>query len=886
MNSSEVRRTFLDFFESKGHTIVPSSTLVPDDPTLLFANAGMVQFKNLFLGEESRAYTRAVTAQKCARLSGKHNDIEEVGPSPRHHTFFEMLGNFSFGDYFKDDAIQYAWEYVTEILKLDPERLWATVFHEDDEAYELWLKNSSIPTERVLRLGEKDNWWSMGDTGPNGPCSEMFYDRGIDKCTCALQGKCDPKTASEDEDCNRFWEFWNLVFMQYHTHADGTTTPLENPSVDTGLGLERVTAILQNADSNYDTDLFSPIFDAVRKITGNSEAEMQENYVSYRVIADHGRAMSFISTEGVIPGNEDRSYVLRMLIRRALRFGLKIGLDKPFLDKVCLAVIQQMGEAYPELRERKEFILESVMQEEEKFAKTFSTRMESLEKLFKQKSAQGEKVISGKDAFTMHDTHGFHVQILEDIAKERGFSVDREAYEAEMELQRERSKVEKDADAHALDDLNLNNIEPTKFVGYESASCDSEILFIERDSHGHYLVVLGQTSLYAEGGGQTFDTGRIVNQSQTGEGTLTRVEKSKRGHFVHTLEISSGSFEVGDQCKLEVDIERRRAIERNHTATHILHAALRKVLEHKTGIQAGSRVTDDELRFDFTHFSQVSPEEITKIEDMANDVVLRDLPIAITEESLESAKAIGAMAMFAEDYEGKEHVRVVSIVDEEDTGTPFSIELCGGTHVKRTGEIGLFKILHEEGVASGIRRVYVSTGHNALEHLRSREEIIREASEKLKSADHDLLQKLNAVLEQKSVLERELKQATSANLSDQTGDIVDEAVAVGKHKALLKIVDLEVDQMKELADLIEARMGDGVVLLGSNRNGRAVLIAKVSESLTKQIRAGDLIRQAAEIVGGKGGGNPRFAQGGGDAPDQLPQALEAVKKTLSSSLGS
>ena len=884
MNSSEIRQSFLDYFESKGHTVVPSSSLVPDDPTLLLVNAGMVQFKNLFLGRESRSYQRAVTAQKCARLSGKHNDIEEVGPSPRHQTFFEMMGNFSFGDYFKDEAIQYAWEYSTQILKLNPNQLWATVFEDDDEAYDLWIKNSSLPPERIQRLGEKDNWWSMGDTGPNGPCSEIFFDRGIEKCTCKLKGKCNPKSASEVEDCNRFWEFWNLVFMQFHTHSDGTTTALENPSVDTGMGLERVTAIMQNADANYDTDLFQPIFDVVQKLTGHSESEMNEHYVAYRVIADHGRAMTFLSADGVIPGNEDRSYVLRMLIRRALRFGLKIGLDKPFLNRVCTAVINMMGDAYPDLLDRKDFILESVQQEEEKFSKTFSTRMESLEKLFEQKKRKGQNVISGKEAFSMHDTHGFHIQILEDIAKERDFAVDRDGYEAEMELQRERSKVEKDDTAHSLEDLDLDSVNPTHFRGYDLTSCEAELTFIVKDPHDHFLVSFSDTPFYAEGGGQASDAGKVLNLSQSGEGKIVHVEKSKRGHFIHTMEISAGSFSIGDRCKLEIDPHRRKAIERNHTATHILHAALRKVLEHKTGIQAGSRVTNDELRFDFTHFSAVNDIEIKAIEDIANDVILKDLPIVITEEKLESAKSKGAMAMFAEDYQGKESVRVVSIVSEEGNGTPFSIELCGGTHVNRTGEIGLFKVLREEGVASGVRRVYVTTGYNALDHLRQRESLLVDASEKLKVADHEILHKLDLLLEQKTQLERELKQVTSANLSDQTGDFVNEAESIHDCNVLLKVVDLEVDQMKELADLIEEKLENGIVVLGSNQNGRAMLISKVSEAMTKRIRAGDLIRQASEIVGGKGGGNPRFAQGGGDQPEKLSDALDAIRDTLKESL--
>jgi len=886
MKSSEIRQSFLGYFEGKGHRVVPSSSLVPDDPTLLLVNAGMVQFKNLFLGRESRDYNRAATAQKCARLSGKHNDIEEVGPSPRHHTFFEMMGNFSFGDYFKDEAIQYAWEYVTQILKLDPDKLSATVFEDDDEAIELWLKHSSLPKERIFRLGKESNWWSMGDTGPNGPCSEIYYDRGADECTCSRNGACTVQTAEEDEACDRFWEFWNLVFMQFHTHSDGSTTPLENPSVDTGMGLERVTAILQNAKTNYETDLFQPIFKATQQLTGHSDQELKANEIPYRVIADHGRAMTFLIADGVVPGNEDRSYVLRMLIRRALRFGMKLGLTDPFLTTISDVVINEMGTFYPELKARRDFIAEAIGTEEEKFSTTFNSRMEGLDKLFKQMKSQGESEISGEAAFFLHDTHGFHVQIIEDIAKERGFTVNKAAYEAEMEKQRERSRVETDDESHSLDKLSLDDFQPTSFIGNEHASGEAEVLFVAKDSHGHLLALFNETPFYAQSGGQVADTGVIENLSQTGSGRILNVEKNPAGHFIHTLEVSSGSFTTGDRCRLLIDAQRRRAIERNHTGTHILHAALRKVLDHETGIQAGSLVSENELRFDFTHFSPLKPEEISKIEDLANGVILRDLPVVITEEGLEEAKSRGAMALFEEDYQGKAKVRVVEIASESDNEPSFSIELCGGTHVKRTGEIGLFKLIHEEGVASGIRRVYVATGENSLSYLREREQLITNSAQLLKAAPTELPQRIETLIQQRSELERELKAATSASLVDVRDEIMGEAEAVDGCQLLFKSFSLEIDELKELADLVDEQLSDVILLFGTDHNHKATLVAKVSESLTKRVRAGDLVREAAQLVGGKGGGNPRFAQGGGDQPEKLEEALNAVRQSLIEKLNS
>jgi alanyl-tRNA synthetase len=898
MKSFEIRKAFLKYFETQGHTIVPSSSLVPDDPTLLLVNSGMVQFKDLFLGREKRAYTRATTAQKCARLSGKHNDLEEVGPSPRHQTFFEMLGNFSFGDYFKREAIFYAWEFVTKTLKIDPKLISVTVYQDDDEAANLWREIAKLPESRIERLGKADNWWSMGDTGPNGPNSEIYYDRGIERCICSLKEKCTPKTSSEVEKCERFWEIWNLVFMQYSTRevegkkGEYVTETLKNPSVDTGMGLERMTAVLQNKEANYDTDLFEPIFEAIRKLTGHTTAQMQEQIVPYRVIADHGRAMTFLIADGVLPGNEDRSYVLRMLIRRAIRFGKKLGLNGPFLSSVSKSVIEHMHEVYPELRERQDIIFKAITVEEDSFHRAFNAAIPHIEELLDKKQKNNDLIITGEEVFFLHDTHGLHMQIVEDIAKELGFSVDRVGFEAEMEKQRKRSKVVTVGGSLRLV-YDIEAIPPTQFTGYELTQQTSEILGIF-DNQMQVIpkltppmegfIVVKASPFYAEGGGQVSDTGFFQNIDQTSKAKVINVEKRQHRIFFHQVEVIDGYFEKGENCKLEIDLPSRKATQRNHTATHILHAALRKVLNHKTGIQAGSRVAPGELRFDFTHFSALSEDEIRKINEMSNEIILRDLPVRIAEERLEDAKAKGAMALFPEDYQGKEKVRVVSIVSETGNGSPFSIELCGGTHVSRTGEIGLFKIIREEGVAAGVRRVYVATGENLLRYLHEKEQILSTLSTQLKTSESEIPSKLELLLNEKSQLEQQLRKFTTANLKTVRDELVQSAERVADCQVVFKKIDLDVDALKELADLVEGQLERGVVLFGSEQNGRALLIAKVNEALTKQIRAGDLVRDAAQIVGGKGGGNPRFAQGGGDQPQHLEKALQEVKKSLQAKL--
>jgi len=893
MKASEIRRAFLDYFRDRGHKVVPSSPLVPDDPTLLFTNAGMVQFKNAFLGLEKRPYSRAASCQKCMRVSGKHNDLEEVGPSPRHHTFFEMLGNFSFGDYFKREAIYYAYEFVTKVLGVDPERLIFTVHEEDDEAPRYWLEIPGVKEEQITRLGDATNFWSMGDVGPCGPTSEIHVDLGPEHCTC---GEPDCSVAL-DNGCGRWLEIWNLVFMQYDQAPDGTRTPLPKPGVDTGMGLERIASVLQNAPTNYDIDLFKPIMCKIQELTGHSGEEMQEQIVSYRVIADHSRAAAFLIADGVVPGNEERSYVLRMLIRRAIRFGVKLGLETPFLGEVAKAAIETMGDFYPELMERRDFILKAIALEEERFCRTYQAGMEWIERLLLEKEQRGERIITGEEAFFLHDTHGFHIQIVEDIARERGFTVDRAGFEREMQKQKERSRsrfVDVQATVHGRSTVTahvsvLTKVRPTEFVGYEEHEHTSELIAIvesqskqqdnrietldELSEKHQGLFVFNETPFYAEGGGQVADTGVIENRTRSGRAKVLDVQKDARGVFYHHVEVEEGAFRRGDVCSLRIDVERRKRTQRNHTATHILHAALREVLGHKGGIQAGSLVAPDELRFDFTHFTPLTKEELKRVEEIANRMILSDLPVEIAQMTLEEARSKGAMALFPEDYQGKEKVRVVMIMGD---GGPFSIELCGGTHVRRTGEIGLLRIVREEGVAAGVRRVYVAAGENLLRHLEGRERLLKEASQMLKVSDGELISKLEALLKERGALERELKRLRSGWLAAKRDELLKQTEQIDGYQLITARVDLSIEELKELVDLLEGSLERAIVLLGSAQEGRAMLICKVSAPVRERLGAGEIVSEAAELVGGRGGGTPRFAQGGGPHAERLPEALEKI----------
>ena len=899
---SRVCRLFLEFFAERGHKIVPSSSLVPDDPTLLFTNAGMVQFKDLFLGLEKRSYNRAVTVQKCMRVSGKHNDLEQVGPSPRHHTFFFMLGNFSFGDYFKREAIAYAWEFLTEVLGMDKERFHFTVYKEDEESFRLWQEVAGAPPAKIHKMGEKSNFWMMGDVGPCGPNSELVWDRGPQYCSCG-RADCSPAL---DNECDRWWEVWNLVFMQYEQHPDGSRTPLAKPGVDTGMGFERLVAILQGAETNYDTDLFKPIMRRIRELLDHDERKMREEIVAYRVLADHSRAIAFLLADNVLPGNEGRSYVLRMIMRRAIRFGKKLGLgfDGPFLDEPTKIVIELMGDHYPELVERKDFILKAVLQEEERFERTLSAGLERLERLISRLKGEGKAEIPGVEVFRLYDTYGFPPDLTKDVAEEYGLVIDREGFEQEMERQKERSAPKKAAVGgftRVVDEVigEMPSFEMTFLgyrPGYESDLASEDELFdlvvledskltevpsLSEGAEGYFL--FKESPFYAEGGGQVGDQGLITNLSRRGRAEVLDVERYGAGVALHKVKILEGEFHRGDQCRLEVEVERRKKIRRHHTATHLLHASLRKVLGYKQGIQAGSLVAPEELRFDFTHLTPLTDDEIKEVERLMNEAVLEDLPVTITYETLEDAKAKGAIALFAEDYQGKERVRMVTIGDPE-AKKPFSRELCGGTHVRRTGEIGLVKIVSEEGIAAGVRRIRAVAGTEALRLIDEQDRVIKRAAALLKTSEKELLSKIETLLKEQDRLEEELSALKLRLLSYHRDELLQRAEMIDGAKLIAVQVELEAEGLKQLADLLEERLtpDGGVVLLGSGVSGRAVLVCKVSDSLSERFHAGEIVKRVAKLVGGAGGGSPRFAQGGGPKPELLPQALEEGVKLIKS----
>jgi alanyl-tRNA synthetase len=868
--ASTVRQVFLDYFRAKGHAIENSSSLVPDDPTLLFTNAGMVQFKKVFLGLEKRPYTRAATAQKCMRVSGKHNDLENVGPSPRHHTFFEMLGNFSFGDYFKREAISYAWELLTEVYGLEKERFHFTIYKDDDESFALWQEIAHAPKERIHRMGEKTNFWMMGETGPCGPNTELIWDRGPQFCDCK-RPDCSP---SLDNDCNRWFEVWNLVFMQFNQNESGQRTPLPRPGVDTGMGLERIVAVLQNAPSNYDTDLFQPIFEGLRAMTGHSEQKMRQQIVPYRVIADHGRAFVFLIADGVLPSNEKQGYVLRMIMRRAIRFGKKLGLSTPFLPKVAELVIETMGGHYTELKAQKDLILKAVAHEEERFERTLDQGLERAEKIISELKRKSEKLIPGPEAFFLHDTYGFPVEMLEDIAREHGMSVDRPGFAREMEKQRERSRG---AEPRAPEKpaIARHTLSPTRFVGYQREEHQSELLLVEEQ-----FLVFAETPFYAEAGGQVADTGWIENLSRPGRATVLDVQRDERGVYLHRVQVTEGEFRAGDRCLLTVDADRRARTMRNHTATHILHASLRRVLGYSQGIQAGSLVAPDELRFDFKHLAPLTPEEIARVEELANRAILADLPVTVTEEPIETAKARGAMALFTEDYAGKERVRVITIAPLPGEERPFSVELCGGTHVQRTGQIGLFKIISEGGVAAGVRRVHVAVGDNLLKHIQEREELERQLAQMLKTSERELAMKLEALLAEREALVRERDALKRQVLLGERDRILQRRQRVNQASFVCVRLDLPVEDLKTLADFIEPEIAPGVIVLGGVFNGKASLVCKVSAALTKALHAGQLVKTLTPLIGGGGGGNAQFAQGGGSTPQGLDEALRRGEQQI------
>ncbi|MCF3194149.1 alanine--tRNA ligase [Pseudomonas bubulae] len=861
MKSAEIREAFLRFFEEQGHTRVPSSSLVPNnDPTLLFTNAGMNQFKDCFLGQEKRAYTRATSSQKCVRAGGKNSDLENVGYTARHHTFFEMLGNFSFGDYFKKDAINFAWTFLTGVLKLPKDKLWVTVYASDDEAYDIWTKDVGVPAERMIRIGDNkgapyasDNFWTMGDTGPCGPCTEIFYDHGPE-IWCVPPG-------SPDEDGDRYIEIWNNVFMQFNRTADGVLHPLPAPSVDTGMGLERISAVMQHVNSNYDIDLFQSLLTAAADAIGCAN----EGQASLKVVADHIRSCSFLIADGVLPSNEGRGYVLRRIIRRACRHGNKLGATGNFFYKIVAALVAEMGESFPELVREQANIERVLKAEEEQFSKTLEQGLKILELDLAELKGT---VVPGDVVFKLYDTYGFPMDLTADIARERNLTVDEEGFEREMEAQRVRARS---ASSFGLDYNTLVKVDvPTEFIGYSATRASAKIVALYKDGQSvaslnegdEGVVILDQTPFYAESGGQVGDCGYL----QAGAARFDVRDTTKTGGaFLHHGVVAAGGLKVGETVDAQVDADVRHATALNHSATHLLHAALRQVLgEHVQ--QKGSLVDSQRMRFDFSHFEAIKPEQIKALEDIVNAEIRKNTPVETEETDIETAKQKGAMALFGEKY--GDSVRVLSM------GGDFSVELCGGIHAKRTGDIGLMKIISEGGVASGIRRIEAVTGAAALAYLNAAEEQLKEAASLVKGSRENLVDKLSAVLERNRQLEKQLEQLQAKAASAAGDDLSSSAVDVKGVKVLTARLDGQDGKaLLALVDQLKNKLGRAVILLGSVHEDKVVLVAGVTKDLTGQLKAGDLMKQAAAAVGGKGGGRPDMAQGGGVDAAALDAAL-------------
>jgi len=879
---SEIRRTFLEYFRKNGHEVVESSPLVPrNDPTLMFTNAGMVQFKNVFTGLETRSYSRAATSQKCVRAGGKHNDLENVGYTARHHTFFEMLGNFSFGDYFKEHAIELAWNLLTKDYGLPKDKLLVTVYHTDDEAAGHWKKIAGLSDDKIIRIPTSDNFWAMGDTGPCGPCSELHFFQG-DDVPCAEE-KAGKKCLGVACDCDRWLEIWNLVFMQFERAADGTLTPLPRPSIDTGGGLERMAAVAQGKRSNYDTDLFRNLISAVERLSGkryggNTDAE---DDVSMRVIADHARATTFLVGDGVLPSNEGRGYVLRRIMRRAIRHGKRLGLEKPFLADVCAAVIAEMGAAYPETRENQPFILKVAQQEEESFRRTLDKGLAILEAEIARLGKGG--VIDGKVAFQLYDTFGFPMDLTRVIVAERGLDVDEAGFDRSMAEQRARSEW-KGSGEQAVGELQkaiAQELGEVKFLGYEAGEAKAQVKALlvngaraaKAKAGDKVEVVTDATPFYGESGGQVGDTGAI-----TGAGLRVRIEDAQRpvpGLVTHLGVVEQGELAVGDTVLLAIDEARRDLVRANHSATHLLHLALRERLgEHVK--QAGSVVGPDHLRFDFAHFQPVTAEELQGIERRVNALVRENAATETAVLSLEEARNTGAMMIFGEKY--GDVVRVVRLA--------ASKELCGGTHVRRTGDIAFFKIESEESIAAGVRRIVAVTGPAAVALAQRTEEELRKAAALLRAGTFDVAAKIEASQKRVKELERALEEAKGKVATAQSGDLAAQAKAVGDARVLAVKVQGDGKALRELADKLRDKLGRGVVALASEQDGKAILLVAVTKDLTAKVKAGDLVKEAAKLVGGSGGGKPDLAQAGGADPSGIEKALAKVEELTRAALSS
>ncbi|HFI4574200.1 TPA: alanine--tRNA ligase [Escherichia coli] len=872
-STAEIRQAFLDFFHSKGHQVVASSSLVPhNDPTLLFTNAGMNQFKDVFLGLDKRNYSRAITSQRCVRAGGKHNDLENVGYTARHHTFFEMLGNFSFGDYFKHDAIQFAWELLTseKWFALPKERLWVTVYESDDEAYEIWEKEVGIPRERIIRIGDNkgapyasDNFWQMGDTGPCGPCTEIFYDHG-DHIWGGPPG-------SPEEDGDRYIEIWNIVFMQFNRQADGTMEPLPKPSVDTGMGLERIAAVLQHVNSNYDIDLFRTLIQAVAKVTGATDLSNK----SLRVIADHIRSCAFLIADGVMPSNENRGYVLRRIIRRAVRHGNMLGAKETFFYKLVGPLIDVMGSAGEDLKRQQAQVEQVLKTEEEQFARTLERGLALLDEELAKLSGD---TLDGETAFRLYDTYGFPVDLTADVCRERNIKVDEAGFEAAMEEQRRRAR---EASGFGADYNAMIRVDSaSEFKGYDHLELNGKVtaLFVDGkavdaiNAGQEAVVVLDQTPFYAESGGQVGDKGELkgANFSFAVEDT------QKYGQAIgHIGKLAAGSLKVGDAVQADVDEARRARIRLNHSATHLMHAALRQVLGTHVS-QKGSLVNDKVLRFDFSHNEAMKPEEIRAVEDLVNAQIRRNLPIETNIMDLEAAKAKGAMALFGEKYD--ERVRVLSMGD-------FSTELCGGTHASRTGDIGLFRIISESGTAAGVRRIEAVTGEGAITTVHADSDRLSEVAHLLKGDSNNLADKVRSVLERTRQLEKELQQLKEQAAAQESANLSSKAIDVNGVKLLVsELSGVEPKMLRTMVDDLKNQLGSTIIVLATVAEGKVSLIAGVSKDVTDRVKAGELIGMVAQQVGGKGGGRPDMAQAGGTDAAALPAALASVKGWVSAKL--
>lgn len=872
-SGNQIRKLFLDYFASKQHQPVKSASLIPqNDPTLYFTNAGMVPFKNLFTGQETRDYSRATSSQKCMRVSGKHNDLENVGRTARHHTFFEMLGNFSFGDYFKKDAIAFAWEFLTQVLKMPTDRLWITVYQDDDEAAEIWQNDIGIPADRIVRMGEKDNFWSMGETGPCGPCSEIHYEQDI---PCSLNN---PHCAMGTCECDKYLEFWNLVFMQFERQQDGSMNPLPKPSIDTGLGLERLAALLQGKQSNYDCDLFTPLLQEIQKIVQKTYGTNDDDDISMRVIADHIRSCSFLINDGVLPSNEGRGYVLRRIMRRAIRHGKLLGQTHPFFSRLVNKLVQEMGEAYPDLKTNQSTIERVILSEEERFFETLDKGLKLLSEEIENLKSQKGSTLPGSVAFKLYDTYGFPLDLTELIANEHQLKIDQKGFDQCMTEQKERARAGwKGSGSEKVNQLyfDLSEKHQTQFLGYQTLEAPAQVLALIQDgqlvesvSKGSFEVLFDQTPFYGEGGGQAGDQGHLSGKDF--KASVTDTQKPVPTLFIHTAKISEGQIKVGDQIQLSVHRKVRKATMRNHTATHIMHAALRQVLGSHVR-QAGSLVNDKSLRFDFSHFESISEDLLQDIENQVNQVILDDLPVENKEMSYDEAIEKGALAFFGDKY--GDQVRVVSIGD-------YSVELCGGTHLQRASEIGSFKIISEGSIAAGVRRIEAVTGAVAQQLAQKESRLLKEISASLKSNVEDLPAKIDKLKSQVKNKEKEIEKLKT-QLIQGSADYLKDAFETNGVKAVVYSTD-DAKSARDLAIAIRDKLQSGVAVVTAKTGPKAMIVVSVTKDLTSSYPANKILSPLAELVDGRGGGKPDMAQAGGTNPSGLSQVESKLKETLSS----